>query len=144
MRKVSDDDLNRISAMSAQGSQAAAQVPASAPAAPVADIATNRGVIDMWLGGIDMNMRSCSGSTCSSVIIVPKDGKVRVDTATIRSVTETSGAETPWVRVTYEGAYCTATDINKTTNCTPSQGTEAPMTGWMNYTRLLPSPRTPQ
>jgi hypothetical protein len=139
VRKVSDDDLNHINAMSAQG---AAQIPA--PAVPPANVTTDRGVIDMWLGGIDMNMRSCPGATCSPVIVVPKDSSVRVDTATIRSVTESSGVETPWVRVTYQGTYCTATDLNTTTNCTPSQRTEAPISGWMNYTRLLPSPRGSQ
>jgi hypothetical protein len=144
VRKISADDLNRISAMSAQGAQAAAQAPASAPAAPPANMTADRGVIDMWLGGIDMNMRSCPGSTCAPVIIVPKDSSIRVDTATIRGVTESSGVETPWVRVTYEGTYCTTTDQNTTTNCTPSQRTDAPVSGWMNYTRLLPSPRASQ
>jgi hypothetical protein len=136
IRRVSQDDFNRISTLSAQN---AAPSPASAAVA-----ASNRGVIDMYLGDIDMNLRSCPGSTCAAVIIVPKDSKVSADTSTIREVTETSGANTPWVRVTYEGAYCTPAEQNSLTGCAPSYGTEAPITGWMNYTRLMNAPRAQQ
>ncbi|WP_244849834.1 hypothetical protein [Caballeronia sp. SL2Y3] len=139
VRKVSQDDLTRIGALSAQAA-------ASAPAAvqPSTSAATNRGIVDMYLGGIDMNIRSCPGSTCAAVIIVPKDSKVSVDTSTMRDVTESSGNNTPWVRVTYEGAYCAPSEQDSQTGCTPSHGTDAPVTGWMNYTRLLSAPRPQQ
>jgi hypothetical protein len=139
VRKVSQDDLNRMGALSVQAG-------ASAPAAvqPPSSAVTNRGIVDMYLGGIDMNMRSCPGSTCAAVIIVPKDSKVSVDTATMRDVTESSGSNTPWVRVTYEGAYCAPSEQDSQTGCTPSHGTDAPVTGWMNYTRLLSAPRPQQ
>ncbi|KIG08578.1 hypothetical protein [Caballeronia concitans] len=146
IRNLSHDDITRINALGAQGAPAQDQTAAPAQAAPApVDASTNRGVIDMWLGGIDMNMRSCPGSTCAQVIVVPKDSKVSVDTSTIRSVTETSGVNTPWVRVTYEGAYCAETDIDpKVAGCTPTHSTEAPVTGWMNYTRLMAAPRPQQ
>jgi hypothetical protein len=126
-----------------------AKTPAPQPLQPVETspasiVPSDRGVIDMWLGGIDMNMRSCPGSTCAAVIIVPKDSKLSADTSTIRNVTESSGANTPWVRVTYEGAYCTPAELDQQTGCTPSHGTEAPVTGWMNYSRLLSAPRVQQ
>ncbi len=143
VRRISNDDLNRISRLTV------AKTPAPQPSQPVetspASIApSDRGAIDMWLGGIDMNMRSCPGSTCAAVIIVPKDSKLSADTSTIRNVTESSGANTPWVRVTYEGAYCTPAELDQQTGCTPSHGTEAPVTGWMNYSRLLSAPRVQQ
>ncbi|SAK55515.1 hypothetical protein AWB76_02181 [Caballeronia temeraria] len=142
VRKVSNDDLNRISRLGASPVKATTD----ANAAPQAQLAaaTNRGVVDMWLGGIDMNLRSCPGSTCAAVLIVPKDSKLSVDTSTMRYVTETSGNNTPWVRVTYEGAYCTADEQDSQTGCAPSHGTEAPVTGWMNYTRLMATPRPQQ
>lgn len=140
VRRISNDDLNRISRLSVTRAPAA---PPSQPiqAAPVAAASNDRGVIDMWLGGIDMNLRSCPGSTCAALMIVPKDSKLSADTSTIRNVTEASGTNTPWVRVTYEGAYCTPAELDQQTGCTPSHGTEAPVTGWMNYTRLLTAPR---
>ncbi|MDR5746834.1 hypothetical protein QCE73_27050 [Caballeronia sp. LZ029] len=143
VRRISNDDLNRISRLTV------AKTPAPQPSQPVetspASVApSDRGVIDMWLSGIDMNMRSCPGSTCAAVIIVPKDSKLSADTSTIRNVTESSGANTPWVRVTYEGAYCTPAELDQQTGCTPSHGTEAPVTGWMNYSRLLSAPRVQQ
>ncbi|WP_159835807.1 hypothetical protein [Burkholderia sp. 8Y] len=139
IRKVSQDDLNRIGALSTQ----------VAPLAPAADqpqpnATSDRGIVDMYLGGIDMNMRSCPGSTCAALLIVPKDSKVSVDTSTMRNVTESSGTNTPWVRVTYEGAYCMPEELDQQTGCTPSHGTEAPVTGWMNYTRLMSAPRPQQ
>ncbi|MDR5856918.1 hypothetical protein P9239_04845 [Caballeronia sp. LZ062] len=139
VRKVTQDDLNRIGALSGQ-----ATAPAPVAVQPQPSAATNRGVVDMYLGGIDMNMRSCPGSTCAAVIIVPKDSKVSVDTATMRDVTESSGNNTPWVRVTYEGAYCTSAEQDSQTGCMPTHGTDAPVTGWMNYTRLLSAPRPQQ
>jgi hypothetical protein len=143
VRRISNDDLNRISRLTV------AKTPAPQPLQPVETspasiVPSDRGVIDMWLGGIDMNMRSCPGSTCAAVIIVPKDSKLSADTSTIRNVTESSGANTPWVRVTYEGAYCTPAELDQQTGCTPSHGTEAPVTGWMNYSRLLSAPRVQQ
>jgi hypothetical protein len=143
VRRISNDDLNRISRLTV------AKTPAPQPLQPVETspasiVPSDRGVIDMWLGGIDMNMRSCPGSTCAAVIIVPKDSKLNADTSTIRNVTESSGANTPWVRVTYEGAYCTPAELDQQTGCTPSHGTEAPVTGWMNYSRLLSAPRVQQ
>ncbi|GJH28014.1 hypothetical protein [Caballeronia novacaledonica] len=143
VRRISNDDLNRISRLTV------AKTPAPQPLQPVETspasiVPSDRGVIDMWLGGIDMNMRSCPGSTCAAVIIVPKDSKLNADTSTIRNVTESSGANTPWVRVTYEGAYCTPAELDQQTGCTPSHGTEAPVTGWMNYSRLLSAPRAQQ
>jgi hypothetical protein len=132
LRKVTNEDLKRISRLQ------------TATPAPTPPAVANRGVIDMYLGGIDMNLRSCPGSTCSPVLVIPKDSKVSADTSTIRSVTESSGSNTPWVRVTYEGAYCTPAELDQNTGCTPSHGTEAPMTGWMNYTRLLDAPRVQQ
>jgi hypothetical protein len=143
VRRISNDDLNRISRLTV------AKTPAPQPLQPVETspasvVPSDRGVIDMWLSGIDMNMRSCPGSTCAAVIIVPKDSKLNADTSTIRNVTESSGANTPWVRVTYEGAYCTPAELDQQTGCTPSHGTEAPVTGWMNYSRLLSAPRVQQ
>ena len=143
VRRISNDDLNRISRLTV------AKTPAPQPLQPVETspasiVPSDRGVIDMWLGGIDMNMRSCPGSTCAAVIIVPKDSKLSAETSTIRNVTESSGANTPWVRVTYEGAYCTPAELDQQTGCTPSHGTEAPVTGWMNYSRLLSAPRVQQ
>jgi hypothetical protein len=143
VRRISNDDLNRISRLTV------AKTPAPQPLQPVETspasiVPSDRGVIDMWLGGIDMNMRSCPGSTCAAVIIVPKDSKLSADTSTIRNVTESSGANTPWVRVTYEGAYCTPAELDQQTGCTPSHGTEAPVTGWMNYSRQLSAPRVQQ
>ncbi|WP_250452917.1 hypothetical protein [Caballeronia sp. ATUFL_M2_KS44] len=143
VRRISNDDLNRISRLSV------ARAPAVAPSQPVEPASipvasSDRGIIDMWLGGIDMNLRSCPGSTCSAVLIVPKDSKVSVDTSTIRNVTESSGTNTPWVRVTYEGAFCTPAEMDQQTGCAPSHETEAPATGWMNYTRLMAAPRPQQ
>ncbi|BAN25884.1 hypothetical protein BRPE64_BCDS12230 [Caballeronia insecticola] len=138
VRRLSQDDLNRISALNAQGTATPSE---STPAPEQAKAATDRGVIDMYLGGIDMNLRSCPGSTCAAVIIVPKDSKVSADTSTLREVTETSGVNTPWVRVTYEGAYCAPSEQDSTTGCAPSKGTDAPVIGWMNYSRLLNAPR---
>jgi hypothetical protein len=143
VRRISNDDLNRIARLSV------AKAPALPPAQPVEAIAAaatqvNRGVIDMYLSGIDMNLRSCPGSTCSAVLVIPKDSKISADTSTIRNVTESSGANTPWVRVTYEGAYCTPAELDQSTGCSPSHGTEAPISGWMNYTRLLDAPRVQQ
>jgi len=143
VRRVSNDDMNRISRLTV------AKTPVPQPSQPVetspaSTVPSDRGVIDMWLGGIDMNLRSCPGSTCAAVIVVPKDSKVNADTSTIRNVTESSGANTPWVRVTYEGAYCTPAELDQQTGCTPSHGTEAPVTGWMNYSRLLAAPRAQQ
>ncbi|WP_250473488.1 hypothetical protein [Caballeronia sp. GAFFF1] len=143
VRRISNDDLNRISRLSvARASSPAPSQPTESAPAPVAS--SDRGIIDMWLGGIDMNLRSCPGSTCAALLIVPKDSKVSADTSTIRNVTESSGANTPWVRVTYEGAYCTPEELDQQTGCTPSHGTDAPVTGWMNYTRLLSAPRPQQ
>jgi hypothetical protein len=136
LRKISKDDLTSMSTL-----KAAAPALTAAPTPPAA---TSRGVINMYLGGIDMNMRSCPGSTCAPVIVVPKDSKISADTSTIRNVTEASGVNTPWVRVTYEGAYCTPAELDQQTGCTPNHGTEAPVTGWMNYTRLLDAPRPQQ
>ena len=70
VRRVSNDDMNRISRLTV------AKTPAPQPLQPVETspasiVPSDRGVIDMWLGGIDMNMRSCPGSTCAAVIIVP-------------------------------------------------------------------------
>ncbi|SAL55215.1 hypothetical protein AWB70_04717 [Caballeronia cordobensis] len=142
VRRISNDDLNRIARLSV------VKTPAPPPSQPVEStpVATsaNRGVIDMWLSGIDMNMRSCPGSTCSAVVIVPKDSKISADTSTIRNVTESSGTNTPWVRVTYEGAYCMPAELDQQIGCMPSHNTEAPVTGWMNYTRLLSAPRVQQ
>ncbi|SAL70405.1 hypothetical protein AWB71_04276 [Caballeronia peredens] len=138
VRRISQDDLNRISALNARGTTTLTE---STPAPEQAKAVADRGVIDMYLGGIDMNLRSCPGSTCAAVIIVPRDSKVSADTSTVRDVTETSGVNTPWVRVTYEGAYCAPSEQDSVTGCAPSKGTDAPVTGWMNYTRLLSAPR---
>lgn len=142
VRRVSNDDLNRISRLGTSSVKAGVEASSAAPAQPATTL--NRGVVDMYLGGIDMNLRSCPGSTCAPILIVPKDSKVSTDTSTIREVTETSGVNTPWVRVTYEGAYCTAAEQDSQTGCAPSHGTDAPVTGWMNYTRLLSAPRVQQ
>jgi hypothetical protein len=144
VRRISNDDLNRIARLSV--TKAPTLPSTTQPVEPIAMAATpvNRGVIDMYLGGIDMNLRSCPGSTCSAVIVIPRDSKVSADTSTVRNVTESSGTNTPWVRVTYEGAYCTPAELDQSTGCSPSHGTEAPMTGWMNYTRLLDAPRAQQ
>ncbi|WP_244829173.1 hypothetical protein [Caballeronia sp. TF1N1] len=132
VRKISSDDMDRLIALRTAPSTPAPQVQADAPA--------NRGVVDMWLSRIDMNLRSCPGSSCSALIVIPKNSKVSVDTSTVRNVTEAAGQQTPWVRVTYEGAYCKPEETDKDAGCTPYKGTDAPATGWMNYTRLLAAP----
>jgi hypothetical protein len=133
VRKISNDDLNRmvrLSAAPAAGTKQAAQ----------AVIPGNVGAVDKYIGSVDMNMRSCPGSSCAALIIVPKGSKVSVDTASIHYVTEASGANTPWARVTYEGTYCKPEEKDPAAPCQPSHGTDAPVVGWMNYVRLLDSP----
>jgi hypothetical protein len=90
----------------------------------------------MWIGNFDMNLRSCPGTTCSASIVIPKHAQVSVDAASVRNVTESSGAQTPWARVTYSGPYCDPATIDQNLGCVTLHEPGAPVTGWINYQRL--------
>lgn len=94
----------------------------------------------MWIGNLDMNLRSCPGTTCSALIVIPKRAQVSVDAASVRNVTETSGAQTPWARVTYSGPYCDPATLDQKLGCVTLHEPGAPVTGWINYQRLSATP----
>lgn len=94
----------------------------------------------MWVGNLDMNLRSCPGTTCSALIVIPKRAQVSVDAASVRNVTETSGAQTPWARVTYSGPYCDPATLDQKLGCVTLHEPGAPVTGWINYQRLSAAP----
>lgn len=107
---------------------------------PGASGSASGGASDMWLGQLDMNLRSCPGTTCSAVIVIPKNAKVSVDMASIRNVTEASGAQTPWARVTYSGPYCDPATLDQKLGCVTLHEPGEPVTGWINYQRLSATP----
>ncbi len=100
---------------------------------------TASGTADMWLGPLDMNLRSCPGTTCSALVVIPKNAKVSVDMASIRNVTEASGAQTPWAHVIYSGPYCELTTMDQKLGCITLHEPGEPITGWINYQRLSPT-----
>lgn len=106
--------------------------------------ASGGGAVSMWIGNSDMNLRSCPGTTCSAVMVIPKHAKVDVDLASIRNVTESSGAQTPWARITYSGPYCDPKTIDQQTGCVALQDPSGPTAGWVNYQRLSPIPSDQQ
>lgn len=117
--------------------QAEPQSNATQDAAPAE---TPNSTADMWVGPLDMNLRSCPGTTCSALIVIPKHAKVSVETASIRNVTEASGAQTPWARVTYSGPYCDPATLDPKLGCTTLHEPGDPVTGWVNYQRLSGAP----
>lgn len=90
----------------------------------------------MWIGNADMNLRSCPGTTCSALIVIPKHAQVNVDAASVRNVTEASGVQTPWARVTYSGPYCETATLDQKLGCVTLHEPGEPVTGWINYQRL--------
>jgi hypothetical protein len=123
--------------------QVATQQPAEPQAVvaqPTSSSPMSEGTMDMWLGPLDMNLRSCLGTTCSALIVIPKHAKVSVETASIRNVTEASGAQTPWARVTYSGPYCDPATLDQKVGCVTLHEPGDPITGWINYQRLSATP----
>ena len=152
VRRVTTDDLNRIAQLAPPEAPASGQsrlltaasppsiAPAVTPASTSADGSAQPSSADMYLGSVDMFMRSCPGTTCSAVIVVPKLSKVTVNIGSVRNVTESSGAQTPWAMVSYTGPYCDAASLDQTTGCDPDKETSVPISGWMNYTHLSQVP----
>jgi hypothetical protein len=150
VRRVTTDDLNRIAQLSPPESTSTGQshmleaVAPQAPAAPnMADKPADNSLpetAERYLGATDMFMRSCPGTTCSALIVVPKQSKVSVNIGSIRNVTESSGTQTPWAMVSYSGPYCDVSTLDQNAGCNPDKETAAPVIGWMNYTRLSQTP----
>ncbi|MCA7959477.1 OB-fold protein [Burkholderia multivorans] len=99
------------------------------------------GVLAMWVGGRDTNLRSCPGTSCAALIVIPKNSGLSVDTSSIQALPD---AGTSWVRVTYSGLYCTPASIDPKVGCVNPAQTSAPVVGWVNYALLSQSPQTPQ
>jgi len=95
----------------------------------------------MWVGGRDTNLRSCPGTSCAALIVIPKNSGLSVDTSSIQALPD---AGTSWVRVTYSGLYCTPASIDPKVGCVNPAQTSAPVVGWVNYALLSQSPQTPQ
>ncbi|WP_257827219.1 hypothetical protein [Burkholderia glumae] len=94
----------------------------------------------MQIGDLDMNLRSCPGTTCSALIVIPKHAQVSVDTTSIRSVTEASGVQTPWIQITYSGPYCDPAMLDQQQGCVVLREPRDPVVGWVNFKRLAAVP----
>lgn len=121
------------------------QAPVYAPQQPAQSVQATgpTGSSDMWIGPNDMNVRSCPGTTCSALAVVPKHSKVSADSASVRNVTEASGSQTPWVRITYTGPTCDVATIDRQLGCVDPRDSGSPITGWVNFTRLVATQPSP-
>lgn len=137
----SDETQAPTQAAQAADESAAPGIETAPPQQVSQDVAQSQAVANvMWIGNFDMNLRSCPGTTCSALVVIPKNAKVGVDMASIRNVTEASGAQTPWARVTYSGPYCDPATLDQKLGCVTLHEPGEPVTGWINYQRLSATP----
>lgn len=147
--ELNNASISPVRATGSTGAQAAQTADESAspdietapPQQASQQFASSHAVADvMQTGDLDMNLRSCPGTTCSTLIVIPKHAQVSVDATSIRNVTEASGAQTPWARITYSGPYCEPATLDQQRGCVTSREPGDPVVGWVNFKRLSAAP----
>jgi hypothetical protein len=105
---------------------------ASAPGASNAPAAIAEGP-QVMTNPQDIKLRDCAGPTCATLLVIPKGTRLTIDPATIKIVTDRSGAHMPWARISYEGMYCPVG-----TNCRHLVRAQMAMDGWLDVKSLVP------
>jgi hypothetical protein len=109
--------------------QAGAASAFEAPAAPTAIT----GGPQVMTSEQDIKLRDCAGARCATLLIIPKGTRLTVDPATIKVVTEKSGTQMPWARISYQGLYCPVG-----TACRHMVRAQMAMDGWLDVKSLVP------
>ncbi|MGF6674387.1 hypothetical protein [Paraburkholderia tuberum] len=151
--ELNNASISPVRATGSNGAQAPAQAAQTAvesappgietapPQQASQQFARSQAIADvMQIGDFDINLRSCPGTTCSALVVIPKHGQVSVDATSIRNVTEASGAQTPWARITYSGPYCEPATLDQQRGCVTLHEPGDPVVGWVNFQRLSAAP----
>jgi hypothetical protein len=116
----------------ASPSETPAATQATAASAPDAPAAIAEGP-QVMTNPQDIKLRDCAGPTCATLLVIPKGTRLTIDPATIKIVTDRSGAHMPWARISYEGMYCPVG-----TNCRHLVRAQMAMDGWLDVKSLVP------
>jgi len=81
-------------------------------------------------------LRECAGERCATLLIIPKGTRLEIDPASIKVVPDSSGTQTPWVKISYEGVYCPAG-----TTCRHMVRAQMATDGWLDVKSLVPAPQ---
>jgi LSD1 subclass zinc finger protein len=113
-------------------SQLAANIPPVSDAPPATAGVT--GGQQVMTSAQNVGLRECAGVKCAALLIIPKGTQLTIDPTSIKVVTDPSGEQTPWVKISYDGIYCAVG-----TTCRHMVKAQMATDGWLDVKSLVPA-----